>query len=323
MTSNSASHPPVSVVIPSYNREDVICRCVDSVLAQTVSPDEIIVVDDGSSDQTRTVLRDHYGDRIRYVYQENRGVAGARNTGIQEANNELIAFLDSDDTWMPRKLELQLPAMSDPRVVLSATNWCWFDRPDESIFEQIGLRFEHEPEIQIHPLLTVARMGRNCMLLQTCICRAHHLRRVGGCDERLRFADDTRLLFRMAAEGAFAIFSTPLLLRDPPDVDGKLTQTSSLAYQREHVDAIVEILLESYGRAAHAPAVVRKTIRRLTAFHLSRQARHHALDGDYSAARRRFLESLVFCLRGQSTAKSLVGLVSPRLFAAFSRRALK
>jgi len=108
----------VSVVIPTYNYGRYIAEAIDSALAQTYAPLEIIVVDDGSTDDTRAVLAP-YGDKIRTICQQNAGVAAARNTGIAAARGEYIAFLDSDDLWHPRKLELQMARFdADPSLGL-------------------------------------------------------------------------------------------------------------------------------------------------------------------------------------------------------------
>ena len=101
--------PLVSVVIPTYNRAGVICRTIDNVLAQTYRNTEIIVVDDGSTDDTQAKLRS-YGGRIRVIAQSNAGPAAARNRGIEAATGDLIAFQDSDDLWLPNKLERQAAA---------------------------------------------------------------------------------------------------------------------------------------------------------------------------------------------------------------------
>ena len=97
----------VSVIIPTYNHARFLSGAIDSVLAQTRPALEVIVVDDGSTDGTRELLAD-YGERIRVLRQQNQGVAAARNAGIGAANGEYLAFLDSDDAWYPRKLELQM-----------------------------------------------------------------------------------------------------------------------------------------------------------------------------------------------------------------------
>jgi glycosyltransferase involved in cell wall biosynthesis len=107
----------ISVVIPTYNRAALITRALTSAITSTVDGDEIIVIDDGSCDDTENVLS-YYSDRIRYVKTHNMGAGHARNVGIKLASNDLIAFLDSDDEWLPYKLNLQRHVMSRFKDVL-------------------------------------------------------------------------------------------------------------------------------------------------------------------------------------------------------------
>lgn len=107
----------VSVVVPCYNYARFVGEAIESALGQTVKPLEVIVVDNGSTDNTLEVLR-AFGDRIRVVAQENRGQSGARNAGFEVARGELLALLDADDVWLPQKLEKQLPYFSRPGVGL-------------------------------------------------------------------------------------------------------------------------------------------------------------------------------------------------------------
>ena len=113
----------VSVVIPTYNREKSIVNCIQSVRAQSLPAYDIIVVDDGSIDRTYQNLKElgfeslaTANPSLRYIYQENKGVSAARNLGIQEANGEYIALLDSDDFWLPTKLERQIGALDSNKV---------------------------------------------------------------------------------------------------------------------------------------------------------------------------------------------------------------
>ena len=113
----------VSVVIPVYNLGDCVARALESVLAQTRRPDEIIVVDDGSTDRTAQEL-EKYKDRIRYLRQDNAGVSVARNHAIRAARCEWIAFLDGDDEWMPGYLEAQLALLErNPDLIWSSGNF--------------------------------------------------------------------------------------------------------------------------------------------------------------------------------------------------------
>lgn len=105
--------PCVTIVMPTYNRAALLPRTIDAVLAQTLVDFELLVVDDGSSDDTPQVLARHYGDepRLRYLRKPNGGVSSARNLGLSEARGEFIAFLDSDDLWQPWKLQMQVAAL--------------------------------------------------------------------------------------------------------------------------------------------------------------------------------------------------------------------
>ena len=119
------SHNLVSVVVPTYNRAYCLRRTLDSALAQSHRSLEILVVDDGSTDETGSMVRELCGSdqRVKYVRQENRGVSAARNRGMSLAQGDYIAFLDSDDVWKPWKLETQLACFRGrPEVVMVWTD---------------------------------------------------------------------------------------------------------------------------------------------------------------------------------------------------------
>lgn len=115
----------VSVIIPTFNREKRLKEALDSVLNQTIKPFEIIVVDDGSTDNTKNLIKRNYPD-FNYIYQENKGVSAARNLGIKNAKGDLLAFLDSDDSWKPEKLEKHIEfIMKNPKYRVSQTDEIW------------------------------------------------------------------------------------------------------------------------------------------------------------------------------------------------------
>lgn len=117
--------PQISVIIPSFNRAWTLAHAIDSVLAQTVAPKEIIVVDDGSTDHTSEVLA-AYGDSIRVLVQPNKGVSSARNLGIRHSTGEFVALLDSDDQWKPEKLACQAAFfMAHPGALICQTEEIW------------------------------------------------------------------------------------------------------------------------------------------------------------------------------------------------------
>ncbi len=114
----------ISVIIPVYNREKQIKAAIESVLAQTLKPYEITVVDDGSTDSTGKVVKSF--EQVTYLYQENKGVSAARNKGIKNAKGELIALLDSDDLWKPQKLEKHIEYINNnPEYKVSQTDEIW------------------------------------------------------------------------------------------------------------------------------------------------------------------------------------------------------
>lgn len=113
----------VSVIIPTYNREDLIIRSIESVLHQTYRNLELIVVDDCSTDCTEIKIREIHDDRLKYrKLRENSGACVARNVGIKQANGEYIAFQDSDDVWHPNKLEIQISEMKKEKTEISFCN---------------------------------------------------------------------------------------------------------------------------------------------------------------------------------------------------------
>ena len=115
----------ISVIIPTYNRRHTLERAIDSVLSQTFKPFEIIIVDDGSEDGTRNWVQDAYPS-IKYIYQPNNGVSSARNKGIRSSRGFWIALLDSDDEWMPEKLEDQVIFINEnPGSLFCHTNEIW------------------------------------------------------------------------------------------------------------------------------------------------------------------------------------------------------
>ena len=120
------SKDKISVVIPTYNRANLLDRALKSVMAQTRTADEIIVVDDGSIDGTAMLIESTYKNSVEYLCQPNRGVSSARNTGIRKAKGNWIALLDSDDEWKADKLELQLAALQkQPEYDFCHTNEIW------------------------------------------------------------------------------------------------------------------------------------------------------------------------------------------------------
>jgi hypothetical protein len=307
----------VSVVLPTYNRREATLRAIQSALEQTRAPDEIIVVDDGSTDATGDSVQAQFGSEVHYLHQENRGPSAARNAGIAAAGSPLVAFLDSDDTWMTEKLERQLPLMEDPEVVLSYTNSIDSADPDQDLFRKNGLVFE-TPRIEV-PLRVLLRERLSGALLPTWICRRSAVLAAGGFDESMSVAEDTQLLFRLALAGPFAALSDPMLERGYTPDGPQLTRPGNDDYERRVAKNMLELLLETHASRAQCPPDVTRLLRRAIGHYLCTQAGHYAASGDTRSARLKAREALSYAT-GKKRLKALAGLVFPTLLTRRAQR---
>ena len=200
--------PEISVVIPTYNRQHLVIEAVESVLAQTYSDFEIIVVDDGSTDDTAAKLRP-YLDRLQYVVQQNRGVAAARNTGIRRAQGEFICFLDSDDLWEPGKLEAQLRFAKDhPEYALISTEIRGFDADKKFVGQSKASMYEIR-----NGLVSEHLLFGNWIQTSTVMVRGTCLDEVGWFDEDVgQFGEDWLLWMRVASKFPIYFLPEPLVL---------------------------------------------------------------------------------------------------------------
>ena len=225
----------ISVVIPSYNRAELLKLTVQSVLAQTIPPTEVIIVDDGSTDHTQAVCAT-FPPPVRYIRQKNSGVAAARNTGIRAVTGEWIAFCDSDDLWMTNKLALQLAAIDATGVKWSITDFAiingegarvmgnGFARafpifPEKHLTAEqhfgnwLGARTlkigSESMSIYTGDAFGMMFLG-NVVIPSTSIIAQDLIRRVGAFDETLDVAEDTEYFHRMAARAPLTILMKPL-----------------------------------------------------------------------------------------------------------------
>lgn len=195
--------PTVSIVIPTYNAAAYIGAAVDSVLAQSFKDVEVIVVDDGSTDDTPAVMS-KYGPPVRCLRQENSGVAAARNRGIEESTGRYVAFLDADDTWLPDKLERQVAALAlDKRCRASYTAHVVCTETLEPITVQRSV----QRASSIEDLLLAGNIiGSIC----TVICERSLFSVVGGFDPSLSQCADWDMWVRLATVTEFLHVDEPL-----------------------------------------------------------------------------------------------------------------
>jgi glycosyltransferase involved in cell wall biosynthesis len=206
------SGPLVSVVIPTYNRAAEVCSAIDNALGQTYQNIEIIVVDDGSTDDTQARLKS-YGDRIRVVAKENGGPAVARNRGAAIARGEIIAFQDDDDLWEPTKLERQVALLQKfgPEVVCCLCNIAMPAAKGKkpTSFDDSLVHPQHEEGIWTNVLEVLAT--RFILFTQAVAIRRDVFERVGGFREDIKYDEDYDLALRLALEGPWAFIKEPLV----------------------------------------------------------------------------------------------------------------
>lgn len=210
-----ARSPVVSVVIPAYNAAWCVRKAIDSVLAQTFRSFELIVVDDGSTDSTPNVLAS-YGNAISVVRQPNRGMGRARNAGIQAATGEFIAFLDSDDWWLPQKLERQVALMrSAPHVGFSSCA-ARVEDPEGRLLN-LWRCPGWEGDFLVHLFSSGADVPGSCSAV---MARRQLVVEAGGFDESLRGVEDPDLWMRLAAVTDYACLDEAMavVLRRPGSV---------------------------------------------------------------------------------------------------------
>jgi len=207
-----SNKPLVSAIIATYNRAYIVCEAIDSIIGQTYKNVEIIVVDDGSTDDTQERLR-AYGDRIRVISQSNGGPASAWNAGIRAARGSIICFLGSDDVYLPNFVECHVSTLekAGPSVPCSLGNarTRWADGRQTSSFELARLYPELEEGLWLNPLDVF--LTRFVMCGQMWAIRREVLERIGLFDVTLRYLEDYDIGVRLAVEGPWAFVRDPIV----------------------------------------------------------------------------------------------------------------
>ncbi|WP_436925479.1 glycosyltransferase family 2 protein [Halosimplex amylolyticum] len=240
--------PTVSVVIPTYDRADVLPRAMDSALGQTFADLELVVVDDGSTDETESVVADYDDDRVRYVAHEtNRGGNVARNTGIEAAEGEYVAFLDSDDEWKPTKLERQIDRLEADDADWVAA-YCDFETRREGPAARLeslaaGLLARADDD---HPTEGGEELVGEILADRlhpgagsTLVARTDVARSVGGFDEELDRFQDPEFVLRLLDEGPLAHVDAPLVVRhDTGTPAAETVAAADREYLAKYADAV-------------------------------------------------------------------------------------
>lgn len=272
---DSVNSPLVSVVIPTFNRRSLIAETISSVLNQTYTRLELIIVDDGSTDGTHEFVLDSFGTdpRLRYITQSNGERAVARNRGIKESRGELIGFLDSDDIWLPQKLELQVASLG--RDQTADCCYCLFDVLTTNSQSEVETPLPPENDI-FEPLLRECFVGS-----MTPLIRRHCFETVGGfCeDRRLLCFEDWEMWTRLASQFRWILV---------PEVLGR---------HRLHA-----------GNTQHAPDVFVDELRIQLMADYSLSTMQRTAVSAYSAGRRWHWASRLYCHEPVTTIRILLRL---------------
>ncbi len=237
--------PQVSVIIPTYNRGWIINEAIDSVLAQDYTEFELIVVDDGSTDHTSDVL-DSYRNAIKVLSQQNKGVSAARNRGIAEASGKFIAFLDSDDLWLPQKLSRQVEFFNTtPDALICQTEEVWIRNglranPKKRHKKPSGMIFE--------PSLALCLVSPSAVMIRRSL-----LGMVGNFDETLPACEDYDLWLRISCRFPVYRIDTPLIIKRGGHED---QLSASFGLDRFRIKAIKKIIESGFlSKGQYAAAV--------------------------------------------------------------------
>jgi len=304
----------VSVVIPTYNRARCIAHALESVLAQTHAAQEILVVDDGSRDETEEVVR-RYGDRVRYIRQDNAGPSAARNRGWRLASHDWIAFLDSDDRWQPTKLQRQVELLQR-----TGAQVCFADIQTMGTEEPVASAprpTQASKEVFTEPWELILQPAR-VLYVQSMLIRRELLQRLGGFDERLRVGEDTKLIYDLAFETPFAYVDEPLvLLERSPSRHGLVDDRPGA--RAEFLDSHIRTISQAYFRYTGSDAAVKGRLRYMLGHFLSLHAVMLCCSKRYPAARAAAWDALRFGGAFGIYQRSLLALLMPGVLGKLRR----
>ena len=225
----------ISVIIPTFNRASVLARAIDSVLNQTFRPIELIIVDDGSSDETESLVAKYENPLIQYIKTENRGVSAARNTGIKKSAGDWIALLDSDDEWLSERLERQITLLNDePKLRFVHGEEIWIRRGKRVNQKKIHQKFGGFIFERCLPLCLISP---SASLIEKSL-----LFEMGGFDEEYIVCEDYDLWLKITSLYPVGFIKEPIIVKHGGHEDQLSGQYKAMDYWRvRSMDRILEI----------------------------------------------------------------------------------
>ena len=226
----------ISVVIPTFNRLIYLERAIKSVLNQTISVNEIIIVDDGSDDGTSEFIHSNYPN-LKYIFQSNSGVSAARNTGIKAASSNWIAFLDSDDAWVTNKIQKQITELElNPEMNFCHSNEIWIRNGKEIKQKNTHKKFGG---FIFDKCLDKCRISPS-----TVICRRSLLIKLNGFDEDLAICEDYDLWLRITSDNPVIYIEKPLIIKYGGHQD-QLSRNSE-GIESYHIKSLEKLLMQDF-----------------------------------------------------------------------------
>jgi glycosyltransferase involved in cell wall biosynthesis len=288
----------VSVVIPTYNRAHCIRDAIESALHQSAPPHEILVIDDGSTDDTESIVEAIGSPLVRYVRKPNAGVSSARNLGIEMATGHWIAFLDSDDTWRPTKLELQLRCLA-----ATGSAVCFTGAVSEDGERQDGIA-ELDPHLPAdewrsypRPVEFIARSLLHPLVVSLMISRKA-LKDAGGFDEDMVAAEDTALFYDLTCQQDIVLLNIPLVDITRERVVAGLSDHQNAAAAAARLDCAIRVQTKALGHVSgqalppDETAASIRIVRKRIAYFLSRRSEVAHAAGDHALGRRLAREAI-------------------------------
>lgn len=271
--------PKVSVIIPAYNSARFIRKTIQSVVDQTYPNVEIVCIDDGSTDGTRREVTENFPSVV-YIHQQNRGVAAARNLGIAKSTGEYVAFLDSDDLWLPEKLAAQMNLVrQDPNVKIVHTN---IKLDTNGVITDSPYPTDHQSGKMFDNLL----LQKGSIVCSTLLVKRECLDKVGVFDETLRTSEDVHLFLRLAYHYDFHFLNRPLAIKIHHDAN--LTNLYNAHFAAGTI-ASIEMIERQFPEYTRGKS---KVMRRALFQRARLKAEGHYRRGEYPNALRLLLQAL-------------------------------
>jgi glycosyltransferase involved in cell wall biosynthesis len=313
----------VTVVIPTYNRAHCVGAAIESVLQQTFADVELLVVDDGSTDDTRSIVEKYAAlartqqKTLKYFTQNHQGKSVALNSVLPHIDSKWTAFLDSDDAWLPEKLEQQFQALRRfPDCQVCFTDFRCINNPqmDTTGFRFWGKSFRQHFERLDRTAESI--LDSPFVSIVTLICQSHLIAKVGAFDPLLRFTEDYDFVFRLALGRDFCLVNTPLVLVDRSTSAVRHTGTSAVWDDIEFRLGCERYRYEKWPALGdELPGSIRKKlIHKMRAVHSS-WANEYLQSGKYNEA----IESIGKAISYQVTPNLIAKWLATQLFPTVTR----